>query len=675
MRSTTPCTPASTRDNHAFDCAPSGSRTGLGTRSPRTPHGPVYPHLKATYSHLQVGDEAKKEEAPPMCAALLDLLTSTSKWNDTLPALESLCAAQGRPHDLLLEIVRGGGSGGVDLSALKEEAEVRLRAQRTIKTKFLSTYVSLFPDVLEVSDMRHGRVSVRCRWSAADDGGDKDAPPAPTAASAPAPAPPAIAVGASPSEQRCEQEARAERRRKIATLQLQQSLELSGASRDHSRKMFGMLRSTLEQNAREEGSPAEGSAGAGADARAAGERAARQERRDRLEHAAAAGGGGGGVPLRVAGRGQCLASAEAEMEAEIAAAMRKAAEAEAVRAAAAAEAERAAAAATAGEAAARATEAARQAAKEVVEADAATRVQAAARGRRARAVVAFATDGLGASSAALRAQRGGGASDPHALPPLRPHPSALPPSSLARPGRSFAARGAAFVAEPRTAPTSPAKWAAAAVGMNSRKATQQCPPLPAACARPRLPGCASLTGALPDGVRPRAARGLPHLLREQGRRRDAALPPLDVRGIPSAIQSPQHTSAHPARVSPASQSPSSPCAGVAAASTLGCREAAHSLRHCVPAIRDTPLAAPSPSPFPPPSRPTQAPQAPPARSAEPQSWRRRRPSHPAPEGRRRRRKRQGRWRPRRRRRRPSPSQPSRHGHCKPTRLRCKHSRL
>ena len=97
-----------------------------------------------------------------MCAALLDLLTSTSKWNDTLPALESLCAAQGRPHDLLLEIVRGGGSGGVDLSALKEEAEVRLRAQRTIKTKSLSTYVSLFPDVLEVSDMRHGRVSVRC---------------------------------------------------------------------------------------------------------------------------------------------------------------------------------------------------------------------------------------------------------------------------------------------------------------------------------------------------------------------------------------------------------------------------------------------------------------------------------------------------------------------------------
>ena len=106
MRSTTPCTPASTRDNHAFDCAPSGSHTGLGTRSPRTSHGPVYPHLKATYSHLQVGDEAKKEEAPPMCAALLDLLTSTSKWNDTLPALENLCAAQGRPHDLLLEIVR-----------------------------------------------------------------------------------------------------------------------------------------------------------------------------------------------------------------------------------------------------------------------------------------------------------------------------------------------------------------------------------------------------------------------------------------------------------------------------------------------------------------------------------------------------------------------------------------
>ena len=193
-------------------------------------------------------DEAVPEEAPPMSAALLELLTS-SRWKETLPALESFCATQGRPDDLLLEIVRGGGSAGLDLSALKTAAEVRLGAKRTIKTVPLSHYMSLFPDVFEVSD---GRVGVRCR-RAADEGG----------------------------------------------------------------------------------SPREGAARAEADARTGGERRTSQERRDRLEHARRVVAGAGGVPLRAAARGQCQASAEAEI-----AAVRKAAEAEAARAAAAAEAER-----------------------------------------------------------------------------------------------------------------------------------------------------------------------------------------------------------------------------------------------------------------------------------------------------------------------------------------------
>ena len=69
---------------------------------------------------------------------------------DFYEALASLCAAESRPNEAVLQIVNSAGADGIDLHELKARIETSLQLQRSVKTLRLSKYLRAYKDFFRV---------------------------------------------------------------------------------------------------------------------------------------------------------------------------------------------------------------------------------------------------------------------------------------------------------------------------------------------------------------------------------------------------------------------------------------------------------------------------------------------------------------------------------------------
>ena len=69
---------------------------------------------------------------------------------DFYEALASLCAAERRPNEAVVQIVNSAGANGIDLHVLKARIETNLQLQRSVKTLRLSKYLRAYPNFFRV---------------------------------------------------------------------------------------------------------------------------------------------------------------------------------------------------------------------------------------------------------------------------------------------------------------------------------------------------------------------------------------------------------------------------------------------------------------------------------------------------------------------------------------------
>ena len=94
----------------------------------------------------------------------IDFITSNCKGGvghkggigDFYEALASLCAAERRPSEAIIQIVTSAGAAGIDLHVLKAQVETGLQLQRSVKTLRLSKYLRAYPNFFRVETHGEG---------------------------------------------------------------------------------------------------------------------------------------------------------------------------------------------------------------------------------------------------------------------------------------------------------------------------------------------------------------------------------------------------------------------------------------------------------------------------------------------------------------------------------------